>query len=64
MFNLKPFQDQSNNFFELFNSMEKSFFNDMGLSFSEHRAQFYDEGSHYRLEVDLPGQIIKNSFLL
>lgn len=54
MFELNSF-GQENSFLDLFNNMEKNFFTHVHNNFFSQSSQFYDEGSHYLLQVELPG---------
>ena len=55
MFDLMPFGRGERNLFQYLDNVEKSFFGDPDIRFSQFRTDIADKGDRYELEAELPG---------
>ena len=55
MFGMIPFERRDNNLFDLFDNMERSFFNGGNSGLATFRTDIRDQGDKFVLEAELPG---------
>lgn len=55
MFGMIPFERSDDNFFDLFDNLERKFFNNSSAAIPDFRTDIRDAGDRFVLEAELPG---------